>query len=70
MPESDRNVQPYIYLSTYPKDYAKKILEPCTDEYLYDLAIKGKKLRKDFELAMVETSIDCSVHHKSLDKEL
>lgn len=72
LPEAERNVQPYVYLSTYPKSYDKKlIVERTTDEELWVSALNGKKLRDDFEIAMIEASIDCSLHfNKSENKNL
>lgn len=76
--ENDRTVQPYIYLSDYPKDFDFKALhekinkgkrvkvdaEKTTDVHLYNKSIRTKVLIDRFMAAMVESSIDCSVHIK------
>jgi superfamily II DNA or RNA helicase len=70
MPKKDQNVQPFIYLSTYPKSYDKKNKENTTDEEIYGSAVNGKKLRDEFALAIVEASIDCSVNRSKIPKNL
>lgn len=70
LPKSERNVQPYIYISIYPKAYTPKNKERTTDEEIYSTALNGKILRDDFEIAMVESSIDCSIHYKKLEKPI
>lgn len=67
----DKTVQPYIYLSDYPKNYVfkstktKKYQEKTTDVHLYTKSIKGKLLIDRVYAAMIESSIDCSVHIKN-----
>jgi superfamily II DNA or RNA helicase len=71
LPEKERTVQPYIYISTYPKKSTMADLEPrTTDEELLHLSMNGKKLRDQFELALIESSIDCSLNYKNLDKSI
>lgn len=79
LPESDRNVQPYIYLSDYPPaDIIKKLgdddhirkqmeKEDTTDVTLYKKSINNQKLINSFYEAMQEASIDCAIHY-SKDK--
>ncbi len=60
LPPKERNVQPYIYLSTYPKNFPKeKIKEPTTDEDIYQNAVKTKALINDFIKMLIEVSVDC-----------
>jgi superfamily II DNA or RNA helicase len=67
LPESDRNVQVYVYLSDYPEAYpAKKITEKTTDIDLYDNSLDNMHIINTFMLALVEASIDCAVHHSKL----
>lgn len=68
LPKEDRNVQTYMYISVYPVGYKnpKKIKELTTDEELYTVSLNGKKLRSEFELALVEASIDCSFNVNKL----
>jgi superfamily II DNA or RNA helicase len=67
----DKTVHPYIYLSDYPKNYVfkstkmKKYPEKTTDVHLYTKSIKGKLLIDRVYAAMIESSIDCSVHIKN-----
>lgn len=70
-PEGERAVQPYIYLSDYPEDYSfkptkqKPVAEKTTDVHLYTNSINARKLIYGFYGAMIESSIDCSLHIKS-----
>jgi Helicase conserved C-terminal domain len=62
LPPSENNIQPYIYISTFPKSYiaAKNDETKTTDEELLEVSINGKIIREEFELALIESSIDCS----------
>jgi hypothetical protein len=71
LPLKDRTVQPYIYLSDYPKNFdQKKKKDLTTDIQLYTDSIKNKKLINEFYIALAESSIDCSVHSPSFSKEV
>ena len=60
LPATDRNVQPYIYMSTYPENYPKsKIKELATDEDIYENAVRAKSLINEFIKVLIEVSIDC-----------
>jgi superfamily II DNA or RNA helicase len=61
MPENERTVQPYIYMSDHPAD-TKIQREPTTDVIMYTGAIKKKLINDQFFGALIEASIDC-VHH-------
>lgn len=69
LPEKDRTIQPYIYISVYPSHYkpAIEIEERSTDEELLFNALANKKINEQFELAMIESSIDCSINKKKLN---
>jgi hypothetical protein len=67
LPIEDRNVQTYIYLSDYPKDYPEeKKTEYTTDVELYEKSINNMKLIDKFMLSLAESSIDCSIHYPNL----
>lgn len=71
LPTKERNVQPYIYLSDYPKDFdPKKKKELTTDVQLYTDSVKNKKLIMEFYIALAEASIDCGVHSSSFSKDV
>jgi superfamily II DNA or RNA helicase len=70
LPKIDQTVQPYIYISTYPKDYIRKNKTQTTDEELFSLSINNKKIIDKFYLAMAESSLDCSVHYKNLSSDM
>jgi hypothetical protein len=71
LPPKERIVQPYIYLSDYPKDFdPKKKKELTTDVQLYTDAIKNKKLINEFYIALADASIDCSIHSSSFSKDV
>lgn len=61
LPEAERTVQPYIYLSDYPESY-KSMKEPTTDVSLYFKSMKKKVLIDSFFRLLVEGSIDCTMH--------
>jgi superfamily II DNA or RNA helicase len=77
LPKKEQNVQPYIYLSIPPKGKkegkeSKKIKskteeDMTTDETIFKSAIDSKIIRDDFEIAMIESSIDCSINTKKND---
>jgi hypothetical protein len=68
LPEKERNIQPYIYISTYPVKFnVEEIIEKTTDEELLFISLNGKKIRDQFEMALIESSIDCSLNYKNLD---
>lgn len=59
----DRNVQPYLYISTYPEKFPlKSIKEPTTDESIYKGAVDRETLAQQFRMLLVRGSIDCSIH--------
>ncbi len=69
--KKNQNVQPYIYISTYPTSFNKKMIkEKTTDEELWHSSLVGKKLINDFEISMIETSIDCSINYENLSDEI
>jgi hypothetical protein len=71
LPENEQNVQVYIYLSDYPTDHPKiKIKELTTDVDLYTKSIENMQIIDSFMLAIVEASIDCSLHHPKLDASI
>ncbi len=63
LPEAEREVQPYIYLSDYPINTPKEIAsaEPTTDLQMFKESMKNRALIEQFEQAIVEVSIDCDV---------
>jgi thymidine kinase len=83
LPEEQREVQTYIYLSDHIQGKeAEKALkkakadgdeddsaikESTTDVTLYEKSIKNMELINEFMLALARTSIDCFFHKKDLD---
>ena len=75
LPESERNVQPYIYLSDYPPadvinqlkdvEHIRKQMakEDTTDVTLYKKSINNQKLIDSFLIAAQEASMDCPIHY-------
>jgi len=55
LPEEDRYIKVYIYLTTHPDE------EETIDEYIKKMASKKNKLIKEFETAMKESAIDCKL---------
>lgn len=66
-----QTVQPFIYISIPPKGY-KPIGKPekTTDEELLHSALINKKLIDEFNLAIIESSIDCSLHYTKLESSI
>jgi hypothetical protein len=57
MPRDRRNVEVYLYLSTYPG-------EKTTDEYVWSVAKKKQSLIDKFEKLLKESAIDCTLFYK------
>jgi superfamily II DNA or RNA helicase len=71
LPKNEQNVQPYIYLSTYPDNYKiQKDEELTTDESIYISSQNNRKLRDEFLLSLREVSIDCNTHKKNIPQKL
>jgi superfamily II DNA or RNA helicase len=56
VPKEHRFVQVYIYIATYQN-------EITIDKYILELAKKKEKLMRQFELAMKESAVDCSINY-------
>ena len=70
LPEAERNVKTFIYLSDYPVEEKQKQKELTTDVELYNKSIDKMKIIDDFTIALAESSIDCSIHFKNLDEDV
>lgn len=68
----EQNIQPYIYLSKHPSNYTGKDYagELSTDEELWISSLNNKKLIDEFSTAIIETSIDCSIHYDSFKEDI
>jgi superfamily II DNA or RNA helicase len=66
LPKDERNVQAYVYLSDH-NDNATVFnnTEPTTDIIMYYKSIKNKITNDAFKKAIIEASIDCSIHIES-----
>jgi hypothetical protein len=69
LPPKDQTVQPYIYLSDYPKATKnmshlkkQKELEETTDVHLYVKALQNQRLIDKFLYILKTTSVDCLAH--------
>lgn len=69
LPKSENNVQPYIYLSDYPVNYKKKKKEETTDVKLYIDAKKNELLINEFNISLIESSIDCNFFVNNVGKK-
>jgi len=64
LPKDERTIQPYIYLSIYPKDTDKTtIIEPTTDEYLWAKALESEMIIGEFTNLLASASVDCVVNN-------
>lgn len=70
LPEESRDIQPYLYIMEFPSGTNKEDGELTTDRKLLKSAISGKILREKFEITLIESSIDCSFHKKSLSDDI
>lgn len=62
MPESERNVQPIIYLSDYPETVSddRRKLEKTTDIDMLSNAMYNQRLINSFLVALQEAAFDCA----------
>jgi len=61
LPDAEQNIQSYVYLSTYPKDFEpSENQELTTDVELYMRSMKNHKLINEGLLVLAEASIDCN----------
>ena len=73
-PAAEKNVQPYMYMSVFPKSYIPPSKDDdskyTTDMHLYLGAMNNRKLSESFLMTLIEASVDCSIHHKKLSATL
>lgn len=55
LPPEDRTVNVYIYIATHPNE------EETIDQYIYKMAMKKNRLIQQFEKALKEAAIDCTL---------
>lgn len=55
MPEDKRSVGVYIYLAVHPQE------KETIDQYIMNLALRKNKLIDEFEVALKETAVDCTL---------
>lgn len=72
LPPEERDCQLVIYLADYPEKLAKNMIgeEKTTDNDLYDESLINKVILDKFFLSVIESSIDCNLHHSTLDPEI
>lgn len=70
--ENERNFKTFIYLSEYPSNVSKhqRKEEDTTDITMFKNLMSERKIINAFYKAMVEASVDCAVHTKSLPKHV
>ena len=64
LPEKDRNVHVYTYLSVH-KDRVfddNELFDSSTDEYIYELAQKKEKATKEVLAMLMRVSFDCNIN--------
>lgn len=67
LPESERNVEIFRYLTTFTKEQAIKAIDKdTTDEHILDLAIKKKELTDEVLKIIKETSVDCWLNKEEI----
>lgn len=71
MPKNEQTVQPYVYLSDYPKGIPEsRIKEMTTDIDIYTRAVQQKRIIDTFSSSLVNASIDCTAHYTSLSDKV
>ena len=67
LPESERNVEIFRYLSTFTKEQAVKAVDKVsTDEHILELAIKKKELTDELLRLIRESSVDCWLNKEEI----
>lgn len=71
LPEEERNVSVYQYLSDYSKDFKETFnpKEPTSDLTLFYSSLKQKELNDQFLLLLAETAIDCDLFNQKINFE-
>ncbi len=66
LPEDEKNVQVYEYLSDFAKDYIEitKPTELTTDVELFYKSVKNKEINDDFLKILASTSVECPKFNK------
>lgn len=71
LPENEQNVQVFIYISDYNKNFINqdtiKIVEDTTDKTLLIRSIKNKDLNDKFLKLLAETSIECGMFNTGIN---
>jgi superfamily II DNA or RNA helicase len=57
LPGEERNVKVYVYIATHPNEYL------TVDQYIRKLSETKNKIIKQFELAIKEAAVDCSLNY-------
>ena len=72
LPEDQRNVQVYVYLSDYPKltDTVDREDGGTTDVSMYERALSNMMLIDTFMRVVAESSIDCGLNYPNLPDEV
>ncbi len=65
LPQEERNVKVYIYLSDYPKDQRQK--EFPTDIYLFTESVKKYEINNQMTKLLASVAIDCDKFNKRLN---
>lgn len=69
LPEEERNVQVYLYLSDYPKDQKKNQSEVPTDVHLFKQSVSKYELNMQMTKLLASTAVDCNQFNKKLNFE-
>jgi superfamily II DNA or RNA helicase len=64
LPEEKRNVKVYLYLAVVQEEKNKNNIETI-DEYMKHLAHSKRKLISQFERAIKESAVDCSLNYNA-----
>ena len=72
LPLKDRNVEIFVYISKFTEEQIKRTATimiqdnaKSSDEYIYDLAERKKKIMNELFKMMKEASVDCGINHKA-----
>jgi hypothetical protein len=65
MPDKERTVRPYIYLSNYPTTLPEDVkpAELTTDIDIYGSALKGQAIINEFYNVMIQATFDCTLYN-------
>jgi len=71
LPEKDRTVDVYRYISLFSPEQKELIPEKeSTDQYIYEIAVKKLKVTEEIKQTLKEIAVDCTLNAEDNEKEI